>query len=141
MPALSNRKKAAKSKKRADRGGFLCNSPHESIVHQREDWDMNTLDMDSLIQLSEQSEARIEDQKSINDVLEKDVNQTGQKRKGIYQRNSDVTKWRRRKEVELVNSKQELTSFGITVTKKFEPENSVVLSHAKVELLKIKECA
>ena len=58
IPALSNRKKAAKSKKRAGQGGFLCNSPHESIVHRREDWDMNALNMNSLIQLSEQSEAR-----------------------------------------------------------------------------------
>ncbi|KAI8366930.1 hypothetical protein EDC96DRAFT_591520 [Choanephora cucurbitarum] len=40
------------------------------------------------------------------------------KRKGIYQRNLDVTKWRRSKEAESVDSKQKLTSFGITVTKK-----------------------
>ena len=141
MPALSNRKKAAKSKKRADQGGFLCDSTHESTAHEREDWDMNALNMDALMQLSEQSEARIEDQKSINDVLGKDASQTGQKRKGLYQRNSDVTKWRRRKEAESVDSKQKLTSFGITVTKKSEPESFVILSHTKVELLKIKECA
>lgn len=59
-------------------------------------------------------------------------------KRGLYQKNSTVTLWRRKKEALAVNPKAKLESFGFTVVGSKEPkkpqEETIVLSKSQKEI-------